>query len=140
MGEISARLSFPEREPAGLTLIEIIITTTLLGMILLFLFTIYPNAVMAIRSGEHRLKAANIAQSMLEKKMAVPFYDIDTPLTEKNMTGEDGTAYALSYETLPIPDTNTQRIRKIRVTVTWEEHNSRQCSIFKEYDVCDIRH
>lgn len=139
MGRVRAGISFLKRGSAGLTLIEMIITTTLLGMILLFLFTIYPNAVMAIRSGEHRLKAANIAQSMLEKKMAVPFYDIDTPLTEKNVTGEDGTAYALSCETLPIPDTNTQRIRRIKVTVTWEEQR-RQCSIFKEYDVCDIRH
>jgi len=125
-------------ENQGFTLVEMIITTVLLGMIVLFLFNIYPNAVLAIRRGEHRLKASYAAQAVLERKIASSFYDIDAPLTGKTVTGDDGTVYTISYEALSLPDTNPQNLRRIKVTVTWEEQSSR-CKVFKEYDVCDIR-
>ncbi len=131
-------LSLKKRGPAALTLIEMIITTTLLGLIMLFLFNIYPNSVMAIRHGEHRLKAACVAQSTLEQKMASPFCDIDTLPALCKIAGEDGTVYALNYEASNIPDTNSLLLRRIKVTVTWEEQMGRY-SLFKECDVCDIR-
>jgi len=139
MGRVRAgSLSRKKRGPAALTLIEMIITSSLLGLILLFLFNIYPNSVMAIKHGEHRLKAACVAQSMLEQKMSYPFYDIDTIPDLSKIEGEDGTIYALCYETSNIPDTNSQMLRRIKVTVTWEERMGRY-SLFKECDVCDIR-
>lgn len=130
---------FIRRAKCGFTLVEMIITTALIGMIILFLFNIYPNAVLAIKRGEHRLKASYVAQAVLEKKMASSFYDIDAPLTEKSLTGDDGMIYTVSCETFHLPDTNPQNLRRLKVTVIWEEQRSR-CSVFKEYDVCDIRH
>jgi len=122
----------------GLSLIELIITSALLGFILVILFSIYPNSILTIRHAENRLKAAMIAQSLLEQKKAAPFSQIEAKPDTSVLSSEELAAYTPEFECYNIPTADSSKLRKIRIVVTWKERDN-ACSVYKECYVCSAR-
>lgn len=139
------RLSFHAAR-RGFSLVELIITTTLMGFILLILFNLYPQSVMAIKHAENRLKAATLAQSLIEQKRAGPFTDIATQPTNEEIYALTGDLpWKVDYECVAIPDTDPTKIVKVTVTVSWTERRSRQWTegtqqyiLRKETQICSV--
>jgi hypothetical protein len=105
----------------GALLAELIISAWILGLLIVFMFTIYPAASLAVRGVEHRLEASDAAQSILEKKRLAPFATIDVPPAQRTFTGRDGTLYKIDYRTFIPSGADAARLRAIRARITWEE-------------------
>ena len=108
----------------GLTLIEVLFATTLIGLIIIFLFCLYPSSVMAVRRAEHRMKAVQLAQSILEVKRFGPFSELGTPpgMYNEPVKGDDGTMFTPSrYECYEISGSDPAYLKGIRVTVSWKD-------------------
>jgi prepilin-type N-terminal cleavage/methylation domain-containing protein len=127
----------PGIQRGGFSLVELIIATTLLGFLLVVLFSIYPNSIIAVKHAEHRLKAAHLAQSILEQKRAGPFIELDKAITALNIPAADQAIYTPAFECYSVPDTDPSKLKKVRVVVFWREKN-REYSIYKECYVCTV--
>lgn len=124
----------------GFSLVELIITTTLLGFILLTLFTLFPNSVMAIKHAENRLRAASIAQSVIEIKRVGSFAYLKTDLTAQEIyavTGGEPYDVKYKWEDITSPVLNPDKIQRITVTVSWTERNG-PFSLYKQCDICTV--
>lgn len=124
---------------SGLSLAEIVITVTLLGFIMMTLFNIFPSSMGAIRHAEHQMIASNLAQSILEEKMAGPFNELSIAPALDPVTGPDNTLYTLhDYTPFTITDTDPQYLMGIRISVSWQERN-RSYTMAREIYVSSIQ-
>ncbi|GMU50978.1 MAG: hypothetical protein AMXMBFR33_01240 [Candidatus Xenobia bacterium] len=57
----------------GLSLVEVLLAAALLGLVVPFLFQLYPTSLLAIRRGENQLEATELARAALEEFRARPF-------------------------------------------------------------------
>jgi prepilin-type N-terminal cleavage/methylation domain-containing protein len=122
----------------GFSLIEVIMAVTILGLVIMFIFNLYPSSVLAIRHAEHRLRAVNLAQSILEEKRSGPFSALAAATDLKDVTGDDGVIYHPVYEPFIVLGADPNRLRGIRVTVTWTAQE-KQYAISQEAYVCNIQ-
>jgi len=108
------------------TLMETLITLSVLSLVTIFLFNIYPTSLLAIRRGEQQLEANSRASSWLEiyqqdipALFAMP---LDTPVPLPGPLGAGGANYTteLVCSTLPAPSNDDKKLRKLTVTVSWE--------------------
>lgn len=77
----------------GFSLIETIFAASILSIVLMVLFNLYPSSLLAVRRAEHRLEATTLAQSILESKRAMPFSQLTglTVDTDYEVPGSDPT-------------------------------------------------
>jgi prepilin-type N-terminal cleavage/methylation domain-containing protein len=122
----------------GFTLIELIFTATLLGIIIVAFFNLLPGSLMAIRHAEHRIEATSFAESILEVKRTGPFSTIEEAPTAPHFMGNDGTMYQYDYLPLYFTGADTKYLKGMRVTVTWKEKQS-EFSLTRELYVSSIK-
>ncbi len=60
----------------ALSLIETILAASVLSMVMMILFNLYPSSMLAVRKAEHRLQATAMAQSLLEFVRAQSFNNV----------------------------------------------------------------
>lgn len=121
----------------GFTVIELLITAVLAGIIFVGMLTMYAQGLFQTRHDSSLVAANNIAQQRLEALRSVKYSDI----TQSNLQsstfggGQFGTSatpsgstktYAVTYNyTKPSGSTDTNAIYKqVAVTVTWPERTS----------------
>jgi len=77
----------------GFSLIETIFAASILSIVIMVLFNLYPSSLLAVRRAEHRLEATTLAQSILESKRAMPFSQLTslTVDTDYAVPGSDPT-------------------------------------------------
>jgi Tfp pilus assembly protein PilV len=123
----------------GFSVIEVMFAFALLGFILIVLFSLFPTTIMAVRHAEHRLKAVNIAQSLLEQKRAGSFSQLaDIPLLTDTADPDNGFIFHTDYQTFTVAGASPQNLIGIRAIVTWREKN-REYSVKKEQYVSIIQ-
>ena len=128
----------PRDSGRAFSLVELIITTTLLGFILLVLFNLYPQSVFAIKHAEYRMKAATLAQSIIEKKRSGPFGELAAAPSQQEIDALKGDMpYTIDYKCESIPGTDDTKIQKVTVSVSWEERNTPYI-LTKEAQVCTV--
>lgn len=130
----------------GLSLIETILAASILSLVIMILFNLYPATMVAVRRAEHRLQASGWAQSLLEDARGMPFSSLaamipsgqtssgaldastlSPPLYRKIPTQPDGTNYGITLEVF-IPSTGQPpstplRLVGTRAVVTWGEQS-----------------
>ena len=123
----------------GLSLTEVIFAASILGLVMMVLFNLYPTAILSVKVAEHKLKAANLAQSILEEKKSGKFSDLYNPPPLTDVKGNDGVIYHPSYVAFDVPGANPANLKGIRATVTWKER-IRDYSISQELYICKVQH
>lgn len=98
----------------GFSLIETIFAASILSIVLMVLFNLYPSSLLAVRRAEHRLEATTLAQSILEAKRALPFSQLATlaPNTDYALPdGDPSWTDALAPPPVDATDTRTAKQR-----------------------------
>ena len=118
----------------GLSLLEVILTSSLLGLCALFLLGVLPGAMLSVRQSEHRIGASALAKAILDECAAGPFADLSVGVFELSSPGALGDMlrrqqYQLDDQTLlnprlEISNLTPETLRKLKVTVKWRERNT----------------
>ena len=111
----------------GLTLVELIISLSLLLLVLMFVLNTFPSSLIGLRHSESRMCAERLAHGSLEEGLAQNFESllIDTtqPLTPHTLNGID---YTQSLEVFRVPNWDPLRLKGLRVTVKWMDRGRAQ--------------
>lgn len=109
----------------GVSLLEIIFSLFLLGLIIVMVANLYPSTLGSVRYTGQRLEANNLASSVIDQQMAVPFDQLlpGPPQALPTVNGK-GTVYRPSLEIyLPNePNTRPGLLIGLRVRVEWVDH------------------
>lgn len=128
------------RHSRGLSLIEVIFAFTLLGLILMVLFNLFPASVMSVKHAELRIKAIAIAQSILDNKRAAAFSSFALGAESVDDSSFDsGNEFETTLECYNVDLTDSNNLKRMRATVVWSEKNVIY-SVSKEQDICVIQH
>lgn len=95
---------------------EVILAAALLGLLLPFLFQLYPTSLLAIRRGESQLEATELARSALEEFRARPFAALapgETALPAMSGAGQVEFARKIAIRQV------SPRLLELRSTVEW---------------------
>jgi len=133
----------------GFSIIETIFAASILSIVIMVLFNLYPSSLLAVKRAEHRLEATTLVQSILEEKRAGPFTALTalSPETYYNITpppaGEDGVQLKPKFKVFLVPNTESawppKRIVGLQVVVEWRETKKRQEKLVGELWICDVK-
>lgn len=149
----------------GFSLIETIFAASILSLVMMVLFNLYPSSLLAVRRAEHRLEATTLAQSILETKRAEPFSVLaaktpDLYYTRQNdddlkklapgsdangIVKEDGVTLVPSFKVFHVSGTDPSRMLGLQAVVEWDENQNTQPNlrrhqkIVHELWICDVK-
>lgn len=105
----------------GLTLVETIVASCLLGLVVLGIFTLLPSSLVAIRSAEHRIRADASCQEWLEILRQRPYENLSVgPLSPQPPDQEyAGVTFQTRAEIYKLPSAPVDEIKRLRVCVRW---------------------
>ncbi|MBI2267069.1 MAG: hypothetical protein HYU64_18230 [Armatimonadetes bacterium] len=110
-------------ESSGLSLLETVISMAIFSLIFLILVTIYPTALLSGKRGEQMLVVSSIATQELERLKSSDFAELVTKGLPPRTV--QGTTYAIRVEVSPVLGADPERIRNVRVIVSWENRGAR---------------
>lgn len=125
----------------GFSLIETVVSASLLAMVLLVIVSTLPSVYLVQNRGRYRLAAHQLAQSLLEERRALPFTALNvnsvTPLDPRII---DGTTIQLkpTLEVKAVSGHQPAHLLDVRVTVTWE-FQSKTESVVHELRLLNLR-
>ncbi|HEY4002564.1 MAG TPA: prepilin-type N-terminal cleavage/methylation domain-containing protein [Candidatus Xenobia bacterium] len=125
----------------GFSLVEVIFAASLLSLVMLMMFNLYPTSLLTIRQAEHRLQANSLAQAVLESYRAGPFASTygGTATVSPGVVnsfqspsglpsyGIDGVQYWTEALASPsIDGAGSCRLVDLRVTCFWDERSDHE--------------
>lgn len=125
----------------GISLAELILSFFLLLLTVLLIFQLYPTAVSSVRISGQRSQANALAASVLAEYLDRPFSQLTLGLAPPRAAVPGrGTSFQPSVEILPVnqPGVRPERIRAIRVTVTWTDRGTER-RVVREQWRTDVR-
>jgi len=107
------------RRPRGLSLIETIFATFILGLVGMALISVLPTSVMAEKRSQNRIMGENVAMSLLERYRVESFDaladgDVDLP----DRPPVNGVAFKV-HRTVTL--STSGRLKRVRLAVSWDE-------------------
>ena len=104
----------------GFSLVELLMSFALLGLVIVLLLNLFPSSIAAVRLGEQRYRAQTMASSLLEQKMSVPFSQllVGTRVTLPVQQFE-GVDYQSRLEVDKVTGSDPAVLRSVRVSVEW---------------------
>jgi uncharacterized protein (TIGR02598 family) len=139
----------------GFSLVETIFAASILSIVLMVLFNLYPSSLLAVKRAEHRLEATTLAQSVLEKKRTRPFGELNSLSPGQYYTADqdadlkalrppqspDGVQLEPEFQIfhIPDPDTDPGRLLGLRAKVKWKETSKRSQEVVQELWIVDIK-
>lgn len=104
----------------GMSLIEVVLSATLLSLALMAILTLLPSANMVGRQAEIRMQADHLAQTLLERRRLLPFAQLvpQPPTLLAVVKRSDLPDMQPIVEIVATGAGN--HAREIRVTVTWK--------------------
>lgn len=108
-----------------MTLAESILAIFLLSLIVVLIFNLYPTAMVSLRGSGQNLQANDVVDSVLDEYQERRFNTLvaGPPVTLPARPGR-GCEFVPTVEVFEVnrPDVDRDRIKGIRVTVTWVDH------------------
>lgn len=95
---------------------EVVLAAALLGLVVPFLFQLYPTSLLAIRRGENQLEATELARAVLEEWRARPFAAL--PAGETSLPPVPGAGQVEFQRRLAIRHVSS-RLIELRSIVEW---------------------
>lgn len=107
----------------GLTLLEVVVSFAVLLTVSVFIFQLVPSSVLAIRQGEIRLEANNLARTLLEQHRALGFSELKGRVNQviyaENHPSPSGVTYTSEVRVRPVPSSDQARLLELRVSIDW---------------------
>lgn len=108
----------------GLSLLEVVVSFAVLLTVSVFIFQLVPSSVLAIRQGEIRLEANNLARTLLEENRSKGFSVLQGKVGQVLYAHEhlSGTGVTFKSEVLvrPADTADTKRCLDLAVAVRWQ--------------------
>ena len=103
------------------SLAETALSLTLIGLLLLFVLNLFPSALVAQKTAEHRLTASSLARSLLEEQMDQAFGQLPVGL-ERTLppVSSGGVEYQPRFTVTASPQADPKYLRVLRLEVRWE--------------------
>lgn len=122
----------------GLSLIEVIVSTTLLGALGFILLFFFLSTAQPLRQARHREFALSLASYHLElartqSAQSLPPGDYPQP----KVTAADGAVFAISLKVEPVAGFTAEELRHLEVRVDWKE-SGRSLQVEQSRQVCDV--
>lgn len=114
----------------GLTLIEVVVGGTLIALAVVVAVSALPATTILTNRGRFRVHALQVAQSTLEQQRARPWSALPAPpatvqLPNQTLEGT-GTVFSPVLSVTAVTGYDQQALRRITVSVTWEERGATQ--------------
>lgn len=107
--------------PVGLSLLETVLSVFIFSLVVLLLFELLPTSLLAVRRAEQRQLAGHLAASLAAERMARPFQGLAEGIEPLDPVTSEGVEFTPTVEVFRLPDFEPERLKGIRVTVTWQE-------------------
>lgn len=114
---------------------ETVVAISLLGLIIIFVVNIFPGSVLAARSGNERIEAENLAESILEQTRASAFNSLTLGTT--NVPSPDP-KFTVTQEIFVPTNADADQTLGVRIIVQWES-KSQTKSIQREVWLSSVR-
>ncbi len=116
----------------GFSLIEVILSASLLGLIFLFLLGVLPSTGLMVRRAEHQREATNLAQLLIAQAEATSFEQLEN-LAGQTLDRNNPALFGELLDPAPLADATrlepvvtiermppVDRLLQMRVTVSWQ--------------------
>lgn len=115
------------RPRAAFSLGEVILSTSILLLVLMTVVSIFPSSAFAVRKGEIRLEADNLAQASLEDCRGGDFATLTVGNVSLGNVTVNNTVFEREQEVFQAPgSTDTDFVKGVRVRIRWTEQNKAQ--------------
>ena len=121
----------------GLTLTEVIISLGIFLLVVILVFNLYPGSLLGLRKGEQRREANRLAQNLLDRTRARAFADLVPDSSEVYRQDLD-VAYEALLEVRRVSGSPPERLKCVRVTVSWNESDSQRRQVMHEVWVSSV--
>jgi prepilin-type N-terminal cleavage/methylation domain-containing protein len=101
----------------GFTLVETVFSLSLIALVIMMVFNLFPSSSMAVHRSKQELHAASLAQARLEELRSQPFPQLLPGASPLPVVELDGVKYARRQEIARKND----RLTDLKVTVTWTD-------------------
>lgn len=113
------------RKHAGISLVETIFALGLVALVVILVVDLYPSAMATLRQAERQSVATNLASSVLDQEMALPFTQLTVGSQTLPAQVTDGITYTprveiFNYQPAVTPAVDSNRLIGVRVIVDWE--------------------
>ncbi len=115
----------------GLSLVETVMGLTLLLMVMVVGINLLPVSLRAMSSGEHKVAAANLAQSLLEEKRSGNYDNLASGYLP------DVVLNRMTYHVYLDVDSSKPRLKRLSLCVSWDSRGKAQ-SVTHKVSVCKL--
>lgn len=111
------------RPRRGFTLMEVIVSTTVLAVASLLVFNLFPTSFLAIHTAGARIEAQDLASSILEQRRSLAFsqFQAGTVETLKPVVTASHTRLCPSLATRAVSGVDPSRLVELDATVAWSD-------------------
>ena len=115
------------RASRGITLIEMLVSFSLVLLLCIFVLNLFPSSLIALRHSETRLEAQRLAEATLEQAKATNFsnWTVGSSTTCPVQT-LNGVVYTPVLQVQAVPGYNPSTLKSLQVSVSWIGRNGRQ--------------
>jgi type II secretory pathway pseudopilin PulG len=112
------------RRALALTLLELVVSFSLLAMIITVVLELLPGSLISLHHSQSRFAAANVAQNQVNYICSRSFGS-NSVGTSRDLTDEvlDKMTYHVHLDVLAVAGQDPATIRLVRITVSWYEKN-----------------
>jgi Tfp pilus assembly protein PilV len=110
--------------PDGLSLMEVIFSLTLLGLVTVLVMNLFPSSMVTVKKAEYRMQANTLAETVLAEQAARP-YDELVVGAPPDIAAQivEGVDYLVTTEVRAVPDRLPEYVKSVHVTVSWTVRN-----------------
>ncbi|MBI3925991.1 MAG: prepilin-type N-terminal cleavage/methylation domain-containing protein [Armatimonadetes bacterium] len=112
----------------GFSLLETVVAGSLLALVMLLLFNLFPSSMLALRQGEQQIQADAVAQSALDQVRSEGYGKLQPGEVRRLQPVRRGSlVYTPTLEVFQVADADPNLLKGLRTTVSWQERGeSRQ--------------
>lgn len=105
-------------------MLEVVISAFLFGAVAIVLLNLYPTALLGMHRSQARTRAVELARSSLTtvRNYAFDEYPVGTDKALEERT-VDGVTYKTRLQVTAAPDSDSNRLRIAKVTVSWNQRS-----------------
>lgn len=114
----------------GLSLMEVVVTTSILAMVFMLVANLFPTSFMALRTSGQRMEAESLAASLLEDYRSRPHSQLPVGLDVSPQT--EG-PYQARVRVMAVSGEDPNYLVEIRVEVSWSDKVGSHQTLLSSY-------
>ncbi|MGE0493602.1 MAG: prepilin-type N-terminal cleavage/methylation domain-containing protein [Vulcanimicrobiota bacterium] len=102
----------------GLSLMEVVVTTSILAMVFMLVANLFPTSFMALRTSGQRMEAESLAASLLEDYRSRPYSQLPVGL---DVSPQASGSYQARVRVVPVSGEDPTYLVELQVEVRWAD-------------------